>query len=92
MATDYHEELCRWLNEDYSKEQECTMQLPFTQPSGGQNAGVKDEEKERLRREKQGRRLQEINCKKLQEKVRWTKKESGTMWYNIWQVTMSQWS
>ena len=69
MATDYHEELCHWLNEDYSSEKELVMQLPFTQPAGGQTTAVKDEEKERLRREKQGRRLQEINCKKLQEKV-----------------------
>ena len=70
MATDYHEELCHWLNEDYSSKKGCVMQLPFTPPAGGQTTGVKDEEKERLRREKQGRRLQEINCKKLQEKVR----------------------
>jgi actin-related protein 5 len=70
MATDYHEELCHWLNKDYSSKKGCVMQLPFTPPAGGQTTGVKDEEKERLRREKQGRRLQEINCKKLQEKVR----------------------
>lgn len=70
MATDYFEELFQWLNEDYSNKKECVMQLPYIEPAGGQNSGVKDEEKERLRREKQGRRLQEINCKKLQEKVR----------------------
>ncbi|XP_028394697.1 actin-related protein 5-like [Dendronephthya gigantea] len=69
IATDYHEELAYWLNEEYSSEKECVMQLPYSQPAGGQNVGVKDEEKERLRREKQGRRLQEINCKKLQEKL-----------------------
>lgn len=47
-----------------------TLMLPLTvQPVGAPNGGVKDEEKEKLRREKQGRRLQEINCKKQQEKV-----------------------
>lgn len=69
IATDYHEELSSWQDEDYSNENERIMQLAFTQPVGAPNGGVKDEEKEKLRREKQGRRLQEINCKKQQEKL-----------------------
>ena len=33
------------------------------------NSGQKDDEKERERRQKQGRRLQEINAKRREEKV-----------------------
>ncbi|XP_046844993.1 actin-related protein 5-like [Xenia sp. Carnegie-2017] len=69
IAPDYQEELSRWLNDDFSDANERVMQLPFTQPSNAQNANPKDEEKERLRKEKQGRRLQEVNCKKLQDKL-----------------------
>lgn len=34
-----------------------------------QNSGMKNEEKEKLRRQKQGRRLQEINARRREEKV-----------------------
>lgn len=34
-----------------------------------QNSGPKNEEKEKLRRQKQGRRLQEINARRREEKV-----------------------
>ena len=34
-----------------------------------QNSGTKNEEKEKMRRQKQGRRLQEINARRREEKV-----------------------
>lgn len=34
-----------------------------------QNSGPKNDEKEKLRRQKQGRRLQEINARRREEKV-----------------------
>jgi len=47
--------------------QYCICELPQVQAP--QNSGPKSEEKEKLRRQKQGRRLQEINARRREEKV-----------------------
>ncbi|KXJ07690.1 Actin-related protein 5 [Exaiptasia diaphana] len=45
------------------------IQLPYHQPQVPQNGPAKNEEKEKIRRQKQGKRLQEINAKRREEKI-----------------------
>lgn len=52
---------------DMENIQYCICELPQVQAP--QNSGSKSEEKEKLRRQKQGRRLQEINARRREEKV-----------------------
>lgn len=66
MADNFDDELAKWQNEDYAKENRCTMQLPFARP---EPTVLKDPEKENEKRIKQGRRLQELNARKREEKV-----------------------
>ena len=66
MADNFDDELVKWSSDDFVKEHRCTLQLPFTKP---ESAVVKDPEKEREKRIKQGRRLQELNARKREEKV-----------------------
>ena len=66
MADNFDDELVKCKCDDYIREQRCTLQLPYSKP---EPAIVKDPEKEREKRIKQGRRLQELNAKKREEKV-----------------------
>ena len=66
MADHFDEELAKWKYDEFVKEHKCTLQLPYTKP---EPAVVKDPEKEKEKRIKQGRRLQELNAKKREEKV-----------------------
>jgi len=69
MATDYSKELDEWTSTDYYDEHVHKIQLPYAQVQAPQNGGMKNEEKEKLRRQKQGRRLQEINARRREEKL-----------------------
>jgi len=69
MATDYSKELEEWASSDYYDEHVYKIQLPYAQAQTPQTSGPKDEEKEKLRRQKQGRRLQEINARRREEKL-----------------------
>ena len=66
MADNFDDELTKWSCDDYVKSHRCTLQLPFAKP---EPAVTKDPEKEREKRIKQGRRLQELNARKREEKV-----------------------
>ncbi len=66
MASHYDEELAKWGKEDFAKRSTRTIQLPYVKP---EPVVPKDPEKEREKRVKQGRRLQELNAKKREEKV-----------------------
>ncbi|XP_068688119.1 actin-related protein 5-like [Montipora foliosa] len=69
MAIDYSKELQEWASTDYYDEHVNKIQLPYAQVQAPQNSGPKNEEKEKLRRQKQGRRLQEINARRREEKL-----------------------
>ncbi|KAL9988638.1 hypothetical protein ACROYT_G003104 [Oculina patagonica] len=69
MATDYSKELDEWASSDYYDRQVHKIQLPYAQVQAPQSSGPKNEEKEKLRRQKQGRRLQEINARRREEKL-----------------------
>ena len=66
MADNFEDELAKWSYDDYVKKHRCTLQLPYAKP---EPAVMKDPEKEREKRIKQGRRLQELNARKREEKV-----------------------
>ena len=66
MAPHYDEELAKWGDEKFFKENTRIIQLPFIKP---EPVAPKDPEKEREKRIKQGRRLQELNARKREEKV-----------------------
>ncbi len=67
MASHYDEELAKWSQDDFSKKNTRIIQLPYIKP---EPVAPKDPEKEREKRIKQGRRLQELNARKREEKVR----------------------
>ncbi|CAH3183605.1 unnamed protein product, partial [Porites evermanni] len=69
MATDYSKELEEWASSDYYDDHVYKLQLPYAQVGAPQTNGPKSEEKEKLRRQKQGRRLQEINARRREEKL-----------------------
>ncbi|CAH3195744.1 unnamed protein product, partial [Porites evermanni] len=69
MATDYSKELEEWASSDYYDDHVYKIQLPYAQAQAPQTNGPKSEEKEKLRRQKQGRRLQEINARRREEKL-----------------------
>jgi len=66
MADNFDDELVKCKCDDYIRERRCTLQLPYSKP---EPAIMKDPEKEREKRIKQGRRLQELNAKKREEKL-----------------------
>ncbi|XP_067058147.1 actin-related protein 5-like [Acropora muricata] len=69
MAIDYSDELEKWASTDYYDDHVNKIQLPYAQVQAPQNSGTKNEEKEKMRRQKQGRRLQEINARRREEKL-----------------------
>lgn len=69
IATDYSKELEEWSSSDYYDDNVHKIQLPYAQVPTPQASGPKNEEKEKLRRQKQGRRLQEINARRREEKL-----------------------
>ena len=66
MASNYDEELANWSKKDFSMSNRRVIQLPYVRP---EPVAPKDPEKEKEKRVKQGRRLQELNAKKREEKV-----------------------
>eukprot|EP00795_Rhopilema_esculentum_P010676 gene10676-19428_t len=66
VAPHYDEELTKWKDEDFAKDNRRTIQLPYAKP---EPIVPKDPEKEREKRIKQGRRLQELNARKREEKL-----------------------
>ncbi|XP_015765936.1 PREDICTED: actin-related protein 5-like [Acropora digitifera] len=69
MAIDYSNELEKWASTDYYDDHVNKIQLPYAQVQAPQNSSTKNEEKEKMRRQKQGRRLQEINARRREEKL-----------------------
>lgn len=66
MASNYDEELANWSKKDFSMSNRRVIQLPYVRP---EPVAPKDPEKEKEKRVKQGRRLQELNAKKREEKL-----------------------
>eukprot|EP00794_Sanderia_malayensis_P015741 gene15741-17327_t len=66
MASHYDEELAKWNQSDFSKKNTHVIQLPYIKP---EPIAPKDPEKEKEKRIRQGRRLQELNAKKREEKL-----------------------
>ncbi|XP_048586929.1 actin-related protein 5 [Nematostella vectensis] len=69
IAKDYISELEQWASDEYYDKHVHKIQLPFSQPQVPEASGGKDGEKEKLRRQRQGKRLQEINARRREEKI-----------------------
>ena len=59
----------QWLSASFFNQNVRKIQLPFSPSSNEANANGKSEEKDKLRRQKQGQRLQELNARRRDKMV-----------------------
>ncbi|RDD44462.1 Actin-related protein 5 [Trichoplax sp. H2] len=64
VASNYNDALDQWSSPSFYRQNARKIQLPFNPITSTTNSNGKCEEKEKLRRQKQGQRLQELNARR----------------------------